>query len=93
MKNLDAAVRTALTKLPRVLKGSKGAAIRLLQDDEATASAVFAALCILYKKNWQLWEAETVWLSLERNNGIDLSEKNRNNALAARNLLCVPSFR
>jgi len=92
MRALDATVRDVLAKLPKALKGSKGAAMSLLQDDASSASGIYAALRVLYKQNWLLWEHETVWVTLLKESGVNLSNKNRQKALAAKTLLMVPAF-
>lgn len=62
----------------------------ILVDDEAPASFVLLALESLYR-NCLAWEPESVWLELN-DDGIDLSEENRNKFLAASTLLRTPAF-
>ena len=66
-------------------------ALAILKDDAATASAVFRAATLLVGRQLLTWEPESIWLEL-LDQGVDLSEVNRDKLMAVSTLIQIPSF-
>lgn len=66
-------------------------ALRKLRDDATVASEVMRALHVLFGNAWLAWEPETVWYELQHQ-GCEISEGNRAQALAGRNLLTTGRY-
>ena len=62
------------------------AAKKALRQEESCASVCVAAVNLLHRQHWLLWEPETLWLELDRE-GVDVPVGNRGQIMAARNLV------
>jgi len=60
--------------------------------DERCATAIYLAARTVFGVQITAWEPETIWLTLERAEGIDLSEAARNKLQAAITLIVNPAF-
>ncbi len=87
---LKSCVQVGGPLLARSTRLSMQSSREILVDDAAPATFVLMAIESLYR-NSLAWEPESVWLELA-DDGIDLSEENRNKFLAAATLLRTPSF-
>ncbi len=64
----------------------------LKAPDNRTATVLLMALRSLCGAGVLAWEPESIWLTLERDNGIELDEVARNKIQAAITLVVTPSF-
>jgi hypothetical protein len=69
----------------------KAAAAQLIQDPEATATAVHRAVTLILGNMIQNWEPESIWLGL-RDHGIEIPRVNCNKVLALNVLFTYPAF-
>lgn len=60
--------------------------------DERCATAIYLAARSLFGVQITAWEPETIWLTLERKEGIDLGTRARNKLQAAITLIVNPAF-
>lgn len=70
---------------------AKERAKKVLEDEDATATAVFLATHQLLGNAFLAWEPESIWLELE-DKGVDLSLENRDKLLATLTILQVDAF-
>lgn len=69
----------------------KSSAAQLLQDPEATATAVHRAAELLLGNMIRNWEPESIWLGL-RDHGIEIPQTNKDKVMAINVLLTYPAF-
>jgi len=86
----------ALVELaPRLSKYAtpKNYALQLLREPtNRSATSLFLAARAVFGVELTAWEPETIWLTLERDHGIDLDEIARNKIEAAVSLIVNPAF-
>lgn len=81
---------TAFEPIPLSVE-RREAAIRILQDEEATATGVSRAAEMLLGHQIRNWEPESIWLELD-DKGVDIPEMNRTKLLAVNSLIAEPAF-
>jgi hypothetical protein len=70
---------------------AKKRAKSILEDEDATATAVFLAANQILGNAFLAWEPESIWLELE-DKGIDLSAENRDKLLAVLTIMLGDAF-
>lgn len=70
---------------------SKAAAKQALAKDATGASACLYGIEALLGTQWMVWEPQTLWIELSKQ-GIDISEGNRSQIMAARALISTQRF-
>jgi len=64
----------------------------LREGDERSAAVLLMALRTLHRIDSFYWEPETIWLTLEREDKVDMGELGRNKLMAALTLIHNPAF-
>lgn len=64
---------------------------KIIQGEDACATAVFIATHLFLPDQFQAWEPESIWLALQEHN-IDISVVNRDKLLAITTLIQTPAF-
>jgi len=93
---IAADVLGALLKTPSyeplsLTEEKKDRAVQLLLSDDVCATSAFRAAQTLLGQQFIAWEPESIWMELD-DNGVDLSEKNRDKVMAVSSLLQYPAF-
>lgn len=72
---------------------ANGQALQILKTpNDSTAVTLIMALKALYGVEVLYWEPETIWITLDREHGIDLTLEDRNKIMAAIAVIRCPSF-